>query len=250
MHKFFVSPEDFIEGRVYIKGDDVKHIYKVLRLNAGDDININNCKGEEYLGKIAEVKKDIVIVDIIERLEMFNESPINVCLYQGLPKSAKMDLIVQKAAELGVNRVTPVITERVVAKSDINEFKKVDRWNRIALEACKQCKRSIIPEISIPIDFNSMINEIEDMDLIVVPYENENNYGIKKLSTQIHKASIKNVAVIIGPEGGFTENEIKDLMKLGSKIVTLGPRILRTETAGFVAVSIIMYELGDLGGVY
>lgn len=250
MHKFFVSPEDFNNDRAYIKGDDVKHIYKVLRLNIGDKVNINNCSGEEYLGQILEIRKDIVTINIIEKLEVFNESPINVYLYQGLPKSSKMDLIVQKATELGVIKVTPVITQRVVAKNELSEFKKLDRWKRIAQESCKQCKRSIIPEVSVPIDFNNMIDEIKSMDLIVVPYENEDNYGIKKLSQDINNNHVKNVAVIIGPEGGFEESEITDLVGLNSKIITLGPRILRTETAGFVAVSLIMYELGDLGGIY
>lgn len=249
MHKFFVSAENFYDDEVCIKGDDVKHIYKVLRLNVGDRVNINNCSGKEYLGEIQEIKKDSVKVKIIEELKVFNESPVEIYLYQGLPKSSKMDIIVQKSAELGVLKVTPIITERVVTKGEINEFKKVDRWNRIALEACKQCKRSIIPEVAVPMNFNDMVQEIKDMDLKVVPYENEDNFGIKGMCQKINRSSIKKIAVIIGPEGGFEETEIELLRQIDSNIVTLGPRILRTETAGFVAVSIIMYELGDLGGI-
>lgn len=164
-----------------------------------------------------------------------------------MPKSTKMDLIAQKNTELGIMSITPIITERVVVKND-SEFKKVDRWNRIALEACKQSKRSLIPTINTPIEFKELLIKIKDMDLIVVPYENKEGYGIKKLINDIRNTEVKNIAIIIGPEGGFEEEEILKLEEIGAHIVTLGPRILRTETAGFVALSLLMYELGDLGG--
>ena len=162
-----------------------------------------------------------------------------------------MDLIVQKAVELGVYEITPVVTSRVVVKNDSGEFKKVDRWNKIAKEACKQCKRSIIPKVNVPISFKELLSEGECMDLIVVPYENESNAGVKKLVNSIeNKNNLEKIAIVIGPEGGFEEQEIEQLKNINSHIVTLGPRILRTETAGFVCISLIMYELGDLGGLY
>lgn len=249
MHKFFVNKENIKDQMAVITDDDVKHIYKVLRLETGDRVNINNCDGKEFLGEITEIDKKYVKVKIIEKLEVNNESPIEVYLYQGLPKSSKMDLIVQKATELGVKEITPIITERVVVKSELNEFRKLDRWNRIALEACKQCKRSIIPVINAPIEYDELLNNLKSMDLIVVPYENEENIGIKKTCENLSKDTVKKVAVIIGPEGGFEDDEISDFKKMGANIVTLGPRILRTETAGFVSVSLLMYELGDLGGI-
>jgi 16S rRNA (uracil1498-N3)-methyltransferase len=137
---------------------------------------------------------------------------------------------------------------RVVVKSELGEFRKVDRWNRIALEACKQSKRSLVPIINTPIDFKELIDELHKVDLIVVPYENEEGYGIKKMVRNLNR-EIKNIAVIIGPEGGFEEEEIENLKNIGANIVTLGPRILRTETAGFVCTSILLYELGDMGGM-
>lgn len=249
MHKFFIPAENFYDNQVLIKGDDVKHIYKVLRLSNGDRISVNNCNGKEYIGEIANINKECVTVNILEELQLNNESPVKVILYQGLPKSSKMDFIVQKSVEIGVTSIVPVITERVISKSDINEFKKTDRWTRIALEACKQCKRSIIPEVSSPVYFDDMLKRIESIDLIVVPYENEENFGIHKMLSEINKAGIKSIAVVIGPEGGFEEEEILKLKSVGAFIVTLGPRILRTETAGIVAASILMYELGDLGGI-
>ena len=248
MHKFFVPKESIVDDVAIIEGDDVKHIYKVLRLEEGQEISINNCEGEEYLGVIEEIDKKQVRVSLKEKRNLNNESPIDIYLYQGLPKSVKMDLIAQKATELGVKEITPVITERVVVKTEVKEFKKVDRWQRIALEACKQSKRSLIPKIGTPIEFEDLMHNIEAMDLVVVPYENEEGFGIKNLVSKIDVRAIKSVAIIIGPEGGFEEFEIERLKNSGAHIVTLGPRILRTETAGFVCASLLMYELGDLGG--
>ena len=248
MHKFFVAKENIYDEVAKITGDDVKHIYKVLRLNEGDIININDGEGTEYLGEILEVNKSQANVRLKEKVELNNESQINISLYQGLPKSAKMDLIVQKATELGVKKITPIITDRVIVKNELGEFKKTDRWKRIALEACKQSKRSIIPEVNTPIEFEELLLELKTMDLIVVPYENQAGFGIKNMLKVIEKETIRNIAIIIGPEGGFENKEIDILKELGAHIVTLGPRILRTETAGFVTSSILMYELSDMGG--
>ncbi|MGY0372409.1 16S rRNA (uracil(1498)-N(3))-methyltransferase [Clostridium sp. JNZ J1-5] len=249
MHKFFVNIDKIYDNKAIIEGDDVKHIYKVLRLKEGETVNINNCNGEEFLGTIESISKTKVEVKLSNKLEINNESPIDIYLYQGLPKSTKMDLIVQKCTELGVKEITPVITERVIsALGDIKkDNKKVERWNRIAFEACKQSKRTLIPNINDSIEFIELLDNLKEMDLIVVAYENAENYGIKQMVRDINK-QVKKIAVIIGPEGGFEEEEILSLKNLGAYIVTLGPRILRTETAGFTCVSLLMYELGDLGG--
>lgn len=249
MHKFFVNPESIIGDTALIIGDDVKHIYKVLRLQQGEKIGINNSNGKEYLGEIEEVTKVQVRVKILEQLTTNNESLIEVTLFQGLPKSSKMDFIVQKCTEIGISRMTPLITERVIVKNEIGEFKKVDRWQKIALEAAKQSKRTIIPKIDTPIEFEDLKSQIKCMDLVIVPYENEKGTGIKKVIRDLHeKDKIKKIGIVIGPEGGFEEEEIQELISLNAKIVTLGPRIMRTETAGMVSLSLIMYELGDLGG--
>ncbi|MCB2288777.1 16S rRNA (uracil(1498)-N(3))-methyltransferase [Clostridium sp. CS001] len=249
MHKFFVPKHSIVDNIATIDGEDVKHIYKVLRLKLKDKVSINNCEGKEYLGEITLIDKSSVTVNLLEESAINNESPIEVHLFQGMPKSTKMDLIVQKNTELGVKSITPIITERVIVKTELKEFKKVDRWNRIALEACKQSKRSLVPEINVPMEFEKLLEELKHMDLVVVPYENEEGYGIRKLVENIKKDTISKVAIIIGPEGGFEESEILKLKEIGAMVVTLGPRILRTETAGFTCLSLIMYELGDLGGV-
>lgn len=252
MHKFFTEPHNISETEGKILGDDVKHIYKVLRLSEGEEVVLNNCEGIEYLCEIETITKSEVIVKIIKRLDINNESKVKVHLFQGLPKGQKMDLIVQKGTELGVSEFIPVTTARVDVKLK-GEFKKLDRLNRIALEACKQSKRSVIPQVKEVIDFNEAINELKKMDLIIVPYENAEDFGIKTLVRKLERDNvdldtINNVGILIGPEGGFEESEIDTLKEQGAYIVTLGNRILRTETAGFTATALIQYELGDLGG--
>lgn len=248
MHKFFVPKGNISNGKAIILDEDVKHIYKVLRLKIEDEVIINNCEGEEFLGEISYIDKKEVIINIKEKLSINNESFIQIYLFQGMPKTNKMDLIVQKNCELGVREITPVITERVVVKQYGGEYKKLDRLQKIAVESSKQCKRTLIPKVNNPIEFNHLLEELKIMDLIIVPYENQEGFGMKKLITDIEKNKIIKIGIVIGPEGGFEEEEIVELKNVGANIITLGPRILRTETAGFVTTSLLMYELGDLGG--
>lgn len=252
MHKFFTPKKNFSENEGRILGDDVKHIYKVLRLVEGEKVVLNNCEGEEFLGEIKFISKQEIIVSILERLDVNNESKVKVYLFQGLPKSQKMDLIVQKGTELGIQEFIPTLTSRVDVKLK-GEFKKIDRLNRIALEAAKQSKRSIVPKVSEPISFEEALIRIKDMDLMLIPYENAENFGIKTLFKELRDnkkdlINIKTIGILVGPEGGFEPKEIDILKENGAHIITLGSRILRTETAGFVATSLIQYELGDLGG--
>ena len=247
MHKFF-TPKELINGEVAkIIGDDVKHIYKVLRISEGEKVVLNNCEGIEYLAKVSSVTKQEVELEILEKLDLNNESDVKIYLFQGLPKSQKMDLIVQKGTELGINEFIPTITHRVDVKLK-GDFKKLDRLNRIALEAAKQSKRSIVPKVTEPIDFDEALDKINSFDLVIVPYENANNYGIKTLINEMKKnnkdlESIKTVGIFVGPEGGIEEDEIERLKEKGAHIVTLGKRILRTETVALNLLSIIMYEL-------
>lgn len=253
MHKFFTSKELINENIGKIIGDDVKHIMKVLRLTNGEKVVLNNCEGVEYLAEINEVNKQEVTLNILEKIDESNESDIKITLYQGLPKSQKMDLIVQKGTELGIFEFKPVITSRVDVKLK-GEFKKLDRLNRICLEAAKQSKRSLVPKVLEPIEFEEVLKEMESLDLMLVPYENAEEFGVKSLINKFKKENvnlndIKTVGILVGPEGGFEEEEIIKLKDKGAHIITLGKRILRTETAGFVAASLIQYELSDLGGV-
>lgn len=244
MHKFFT--EEIDENVAVITGDDHKHLFKVLRLKIGDEVLVNDLKGIDFLGKIITIDKESTIVELKKRILENNESPLSITLYQGLPKAGKMDLIVQKNTELGVTRIVPVITERVIVKNS-SEYKKMDRLRRIILEASKQSKRSMIPDILEPKEFKDAFPLMLAHDVLIVPYENAENYGLMKLKEEI--PTIESCGILIGPEGGFSEEEIEELKESGAKIITLGKRILRTETAGFAAVSMLQLLYGDMGGV-
>ena len=243
MHKFFTEEMD--EQTAYVRGDDHKHLFKVLRLKVGDKVVVNDLKGQDYAGEIQEMDKQWTKISIREKILDTNESPLRVTLFQGLPKAGKMDLIVQKCTELGVMKIVPVDTARVVVKS-AQEYKKMDRLKRIALEAAKQSKRSTLPEIVEPISFEDGIKMMADYDVVVVPYENQEDFGFTALKEAVPTAGT--MAIFVGPEGGFTEEEIHVLRAAHANIVTLGKRILRTETAGFTAVAMAQLLYGDMGG--
>lgn len=247
MHKFFVSNENITDGNISITGEDVGHISKVLRLRMFDEIKVSNGRGIEYICSIAEISKKEVICKIIETFENNTETPIEITLFQGIPKSQKMDLIIQKCVEIGVANFYPVITERVVVRIDDRDISgKIERWNRISEEAAKQSNRGIVPIIHNPISFKEAIDFMKDLDFCIIPYENEKNVGLKEVLKG--KLKIKKAGILIGPEGGFEADEVNTCFNNNILPVTLGPRILRTETAGFVAAAIIQYELGDMGG--
>lgn len=248
MHRFFVS-DDMINGQeIKISGEDANHISKVLRLRAGDMIEVSDGKGREFLCSLSGSDKRTVTCSIVEERVSVSDAPISVDLYQGIPKSTKMDLIIQKCTELGISRIVPVVTERVVVKfgDDRDTGNKKNRWQRIAIEAAKQSGRGRIPEISDFLRYDEAIKFAEGYDLVLIPYEKENTKGLKHILKG--KNNINSIAIFIGPEGGFTDEEIIMGESIGAVAVTLGPRILRTETAGFATLSIIMYEIGDMGG--
>lgn len=248
MHRFFVDDEFINRDTLKITGDDVNHISKVLRLKIKEHIVVSDGSGNEYLCSITSISKDCIICSILEVNKNLTEPTVKVDLYQGIPKSTKMDLIVQKCVELGINSIIPVNTERVVVKaSDDNRFSnKILRWQRIAEEAAKQSGRGKIPRVESPMMFNEVLVRLKEYDAAVIPYEKENTTGLKQILKE--KTDVKNIAVIIGPEGGFSEKEIDMAEVEGAVPITLGPRILRTETAGFACLTMILYELGDMGG--
>lgn len=249
MHKFFVPKENITEETIVITGDDVKHISKVLRLKTNDIINVSDGYGTEYICSISLIDKKEVVCSIVEKYKNESESPLNITLFQGLPKSQKMDLIVQKGVEIGINEIKTVITDRVVVKTESRDISnKIERWNKIAREAAKQSGRGNILEVHSPIGFKEAMENLLEFDLVVMPYENQEGIGLRKVLRE-KCPEAKNIAIFIGPEGGFEEEEVKIAIEKGVEVVTLGPRILRTETAGFVASTIILYELGDIGGI-
>lgn len=247
MHKFFVD-EGSINGQIVcITGDDVKHLSGVLRLRQGDRIQVCDGKSNEYICAITEIEKKQVLCHIEESFKSTSEPPIKITLYQGLPKAQKMDLIVQKCTEIGVCRIVPVNTSRSVVRIDGKDLgSKLERWKRIAEEAAKQSNRGCIPEIGGLMDFKEALQDAMRLDMAVMPYEQEKAVGLRRALTQ--KNITVTYGIFIGPEGGFEEYEVREAVSKGITPVTLGPRILRTETAGFVSAACILYEIGDIGG--
>lgn len=241
LHRFFVEPCQVTDGTITINGDDVKHISKVLRLHEKDDITVCDCRGFDYTCKIQSISSDEVVAAIIEKTPSGAEPPVSVTIYQGMPKSDKMDYIVQKCVELGAVAVVPVITKRTIAIPK-DEKKKIARWQKIAAEAAKQSGRGIIPTVESVISFKDMIKNLSPNDLNILPYESEKDLSLKNI---LDNTDRKNINIIIGPEGGFDESEILLANEKDINIVTLGPRILRTETAPLATLAAVMYQLGD-----
>ena len=242
MPRFFVDKADITENEVHITGEDVKHITKVLRLRPGETIEVCDKCGMDYNCIILSFADGSVVAEIKESMKNSAEPPIEVTLYQGMPKSDKMDYIIQKCVELGISKIVPVITKRTVSVPKDAE-KKTARWQKIAEEAAKQCGRGTIPEVGIAIDFKEAMRRFAADDAkTLMPYECEKESSLKKA---LREAAGKKFNVFIGPEGGFDETEVAAAKDNGALIVTLGPRIMRTETAPLAVVSAIMYELGD-----
>jgi len=247
MDRFFVDSNNINldQKECLIQGDDVKHISKVLRCSVGEKLEICDKNNNEYICEITDITKKEVFLNIIESVDIKRESDIKIKLYQGLPKGQKMDLILQKLTEVGVSEIIPVITKRSVAKLEDKKDKKIQRWERIVYEAAKQSKRGIIPKIKGPLSFKEALLDMKENSINIVPYEKENSKSIKDA---INKSNMDSIGIFIGPEGGFDQEEINMLQDIGASSISLGPRILRTETASIVASSIVMYELTHLKG--
>lgn len=252
MSRFFVPPENVGEKSIVIDDrSDLHHMVKVLRLSVGDEIDISDSQEWEYRGKLSYIGQDEAEAVILDKQRFSTEPHINVTLFQGMPKQGKMELIIQKSVELGVGRIVPVFMARSVVTDNGRTGKKVQRWQKISDEAVKQCRRGIIPEVSMPMKMGDVIEAFEDFDLVLFPYENEEGVTIKDVLRNINagcaaesgSGDIGNIAVIIGPEGGFSREEAEAIVAAGGRSVSLGRTTLRTETAGLAAIAMIMYEL-------
>lgn len=244
MYKFFISSNQVNDGKVIIVGEDVNHIKNVLRLNTNDELIVcNNDLAKSYIAKIINISKDEVICRIVEENIDTTESIIDIDLFQGLPKKDKMEYIIQKTTELGIKHIYPIALDRCVVKIDKkDENKKILRWQKIAETAAKQSKRDLIPTIENIINLENICKNISKYDIILLAYENEENITIKQELQKLKKNRKLSIGVVIGPEGGFTGKEVESLVSAGAKCVTLGKRILRTETASIVMLSDIIYE--------
>lgn len=243
MHLFFVTPEQVQGQQICIEGSDVNHIKNVLRMKVGEELHISDGNNKKYLCAIEGMQADQVQVSILEELQTDTELPSKIYLFQGLPKSDKMELIVQKAVELGVHEIIPVATKRAVVKLDEKKAaKKVERWNSIAEGGAKQSGRNRIPRVASVMRFQDAVEKAKELDVALIPYElAEGMQETKRIIEGIQPG--QSIAVFIGPEGGFEVEEVTLAMDSGIQPVTLGKRILRTETAGLTALSILMYHL-------
>ena len=245
MYHFFVEPFQIHEEQEYIEilGGDVNHIENVLRMKQGEELTVSDGFGSEYRCSAQEFLPETVKVKILEKSRVSSELRSEITLFQCLPKGDKMELIIQKAVELGAYAVVPVETRRCVVKLDAKKAqKKVTRWQQISESAAKQSKRMLIPEVKNVMSWKEALAFAKGLDVVLIPYELAQ--GMKE--TREILAAIQpgqSVGIFIGPEGGFEEEEVRDAMEAGGKPVTLGKRILRTETAGMTMLSILMYTL-------
>lgn len=244
MYHFFVKPEQIGQKEIRIEGSDVNHIRNVLRMNPREQITVSSGEDvREYRCEIAQLEEDCVTARIMWVEESGAELPSRICLFQGLPKGDKMELIIQKAVELGVSEIVPMATKRTIVKLDQKkEEAKRKRWNAISESAAKQSKRQIVPEVGPVMTFSEAVKYAGTYDVKMIPYELAE--GMEKTRGIISSLTPgQSIAVFIGPEGGFDEQEVELARAAGTVPVTLGRRILRTETAGMTVLSILMYQL-------
>ena len=246
MPKFFVTQDKITDNQIIIDTEDVTHISRVLRLGIGDSVTICDSQGTDYEAEITEMEQKRIVCGIKDKYASESEPNIKVTLFQGLPKASKMEYIIQKTTELGISKIVPVKLSRCVVKIDNkkDEKKKLDRWQKISEAAAKQSGRGIVPEISEIMTLDEVIERSKEFDLFFVPYECEEQKTLKEVL--LSKKNVKTVGFVIGPEGGFDPMETEKLHESGIVTVTLGKRILRTETAGEAVLAMTMYEIGDI----
>ncbi len=245
MQRFFVEPYQIQEkeSRITLTGTDLNHMKNVLRMRIGEEVWISDGSEKEYHCTIDEFMEDCAILHILEIEEAGYELPNRIYLFQGLPKGDKMELIIQKAVELGAYSIVPVEMKRCVVKLDAKKAqKKTVRWQQISESAAKQSKRMLIPEVKSVMSWREALVFAKELDVLMVPYELAKSMReTREIISSIRPG--QSVGIFIGPEGGFEEEEIRTAMEMGAKPVTLGKRILRTETAGMTMLSVLMFTL-------
>jgi len=242
MTRLFLNPEKISGDKAIIEGINVRYLTHVLRYTEGDELILLDGRGKGYKGKISLINRNKIDVRILEEIAIVTESPIEITLAQGIPKAEKMELIIQKATELGINRIIPLVTGRSIMKP--KGAIRLQRWLRIATSSAQQSGRSIVPVIGSITGFKEYMTQ-KHSGAGLIFYEGEEKMGLKEFLKGLK--GIKEIIFLIGPEGGFTDEEYRMALEKGFTSVGLGPRILRTETAAITALSILQYELGDLG---
>lgn len=247
MPRFFVQPEQINSHTALIKGPDVKHISRVLRMATGDSLTLLDGRGNVYRTEIVEINKEEVHCRILEQQAVNSEPKVHVTLVQGLPKGDKLETIIQKCTELGVSRIIPLAAARSVVKLDSKKAAdRQQRWQRVAMEAAKQCRRAGIPEVEPLSDWATILTKLPPDALVLMPWEAARSQSLGDVLRQ-KPLPPSEVYIFIGPEGGFEDDEAQRIKDKGFHLVTLGNRILRTETAGPAALTMVLYQYGELG---
>ena len=247
MHRFFADTIQSSDSRIVLTGENARHAALVLRLAPGEEIMVGSGDGRDYTCRIESITSEEVVANILDISGNVAELPIQITLYQGFPKGDKMDLIIQKSVELGVHRIVPVWMNRSIVKMDDTKAKKRrDRYQSISEAAAKQSGRGIIPEIGAFLSMKDAVKEAANLNRILLPYENAKGMGhtrmvLKEIHDGNEKGEVNSLGIFVGPEGGFEESEVTALQETGAEVITLGHRILRTETAGIVMMSILSF---------
>ena len=245
MYQFFVEDSQVSEKSILITGSDVNHIKNVLRMKKGQKIRISDASGHGYFCNITDISQECVTSEIIEKDEFGTELSNRIYLFQGLPKGDKMELVIQKAVELGAYEIVPVAMKNCVVKLDEKKAAaKVKRWQTIAESAAKQSKRMIVPEVKMPMTFRQALDYGKTLDYNLIPYENENGMDAAREKVNACR-NYKHIGFYIGPEGGYDPSEIELADEAGFPRISLGKRILRTETAGLAVLSILMFAIEE-----
>lgn len=250
LRRFFVPPEAIEGDTVYFRGELARHIGGVLRMRAGERVAVCTGDGAVRVTELARFDRDEIVGRVVDTLARQEDTAVRVTLYQGMPKGDKLELIVQKCTELGVSAVVPVEMRRSVARLDGGKAdKKTERWQKIAQEASQQSKRLQTPQVGPYLRWNDFVRraaqEMQAGGLCVVLWEDEETLGLRALLRE--SAPPEQISLVVGPEGGLAPEEVAQLRALGARSASLGPRVLRTETAGLAALSMVLYEYGELG---
>lgn len=250
MHRFLVPARHIGDREARIGGSEAAHLYRVLRLRPGDIIEISDGEGRAYRAELTQTTPKMSLARLLGPILADREPAVRLILAQALVKGDKMDLVIQKGTELGVHTFVPFACERAVVKlTEKKASQRRDRWERIAREAAKQCGRPFVPRVEQPLDLEGVLARFAEKALVILPWEGEESQGLRTiLQDALHGVEPAVSVVLIGPEGGFAPKEIALAKGYGARVVSLGPRILRTETAALAAITMILYELGDLGG--
>lgn len=254
MQRYFIPPEQFQEGIVIITGEDARHIGKVMRGRPGDKVIVSDGLAREALAEIEHIEQDRVTAAVIEMLEMTSEPRVKVTIAQSLPKGDKMETVIQKCTEIGAHAFVPFLSARTVVQYDAKkEGKRLDRWRKIAKEAAEQSHRNRIPDIAAPLSWKELLASFAGYDLVCYCYEKEHGRQLRDVIAPFMEQSSQQgehprILLVVGPEGGFTEEESMAAENAGARSTGLGPRILRAETAGMAALACILYESGEMGG--